>query len=127
MGLLVKDEIVIAGPIVRLNAAGVALAAVVFTIPVLAGQLVGTKSVRIRKVNLYNNAAGNTQVLVGTGAGGTFAALLPALDSLSGLNASYGPAVDLIEAQAFANITAYPVALVAGTSIDIQLEVVVVG
>jgi len=127
MGLLVKDEIVIAGPIVNLVAVGAANAVVIFTVPVLAGQLVGTKSVKIRRVNLYNNAAGNTQVLIGTGVGAGFGALLPALDSMNGLLATYGPETDLIEAEAFANITAYPVALVAATSIDCQLEVIVCG
>jgi len=125
MGLLVEDRIIVAGPIVNLAAAAAANAAVIFTIP--AGQLVGTKSVRIRRVNLYSNAAGNTQVLVGTGVGAAFAALLPALDSMNGLFASYGPETDLIEAESFAAITAYPVALVAASSIDIQLEVIICG
>lgn len=130
MGLLVKDEIIIPGPIVNLVAIGAAAAVVIFTIPILAGQLVGTKSVKIRRVNLYNNAAGNTQVLIGTGVGGVgagFIALLPALDSMNGLNDPYGPETGLIEAEAFANITAYPVALVGGTSIDVQLQIIIVG
>ncbi|GAG19861.1 unnamed protein product, partial [marine sediment metagenome] len=94
MGILVKDEIIIPGPIVNLDTAGAAGAEVVFTIPILAGQLVGTKSVKIRRVNLYNNAAGNTQVLIGTGVGGVgagFIPLLPALDSINGLLDLYGP------------------------------------
>lgn len=127
MGLLVKDEIIIPGPIVNLAVAGAAAAAVVFTIPILAGQLVGTKSVKIRRVNLFNNVAGNTQVLIGTGVAGAFVALLPALDSMNGLADPYGPETDLVEAEAFANITAYPVALLGGTSIDIQLEVIICG
>ena len=127
MLLNTKEGIIIPGPVVNLAAVGVANAAVVFTIPVLAGQLVGVKSVKIRRVNLYNNAAGNTQVLVGTGVGATFVALLPALDSMNGLNDPYGPETDLIEAEAFANVTAYPVALAGAGTIDIQLEVVVIG
>ena len=126
--MLVRDKIIIPGPIVNLVAIGAAAAVVVFTIPV--GQLVGTKSVKIHRVNLYNNAAGTTQVLVGTGVGGVgagFVALLPALDSMNGLNDSYGPETALIQAESFANITAYPVALLAGTSIDIQLELIIVG
>ena len=127
MGLLVRDEILIPGPIVNLDTAGAAAAVVVFTIPILAGQLVGTKSVKIRRVNLYNNIAGNTQVLIGTGVGGAFVALLPALDSMNGLTDLYGPENGLIEAEAFANITAYPVALVGGTSIDVQLQLIICG
>jgi len=128
MGILVKDEIIVPGPIINMTLVGAANAVVVFTIPILVGQLVGTKSVKIHRVNLYNNIAGNTQVLVGNGVGiGVFAALLPALDSMNGLNDAYGPETDLIQAESFANITAYPVALGVGTSIDIQLEVIICG
>jgi hypothetical protein len=88
---------------------------------------VGIKSVKIYRVNLYNNASGTTQVLIGNGVGGAFAALLPALDSINTLNDSYGPETDLIQAESFANITAFPVALVGLLGIDIQLEVIVCG
>ena len=125
--MLVKDRIIVAGPVVNLAAAAAANAAVVFAVPALVGQIVGTKSVKIYRVNLYNNIAGNTQVLIGTGVGVAFAALLPALDSMNGLADAYGPETNLIEAESFAAITAYPVALLAGTSIDIQLEVIICG
>lgn len=125
MGFLVADRIVVAGPIVNLAAAAPANAAVVFTIPV--APLVGTKSVKLYRVTLYNNVAGNTQVLIGTGVGGAFAALIGALDSFNGLMSNYGPETDLVQAESFANVTAYPVALLVGTSIDIQLEVIVCG
>jgi len=124
MGLLVKDEIIRVGQIVNLAAAGAANAVVVFAIPVA---LLGVRSVKIYRVNLFNLAAGNTQVLIGTGVGGAFVALLPALDSLNSLNDAYGPQTDLIQAEAFANITAYPVALAVGTSINCQLELIVCG
>ena len=127
MLLNTKEGTIITGPLVNLAVAGAAAAVVVFTIPVLVGQLIGTKSAKIRRVNLYNNAAGNTQVLIGTGVGGAFAALLPALDSMNGLFEAYGPETGLIEVEAFAAITAYPVALVGGTSIDIQVEVLICG
>lgn len=124
MGLLVDGRIIVPVPIVNLALAGAANAVVIFTIPTV---LVGTKSVKIYRVNLFNNAGGNTQVLVGTGVAGAFAALLPALDSFNNLNDPYGPMTDLIEAEAFANITAYPVALVVAGTIDIQLEVIICG
>jgi len=124
MGLLVNDRIVRAGAVVNLAAAAVANAVVVYTVPTA---LVGARSVKIHRVNLYNNVAGNTQVLIGTGVGGAFVALLPALDSFNGLVDAYGPETDLIQAESFANITAYPVALLGGTTIDIQLEVIVCG
>ena len=125
--LFTKEGTIITGPLVNMTVAGAANAVVVFTIPVLAGQLIGVKSAKIRKVSLYNNVAGNTQVLIGTGVGGGFAALIPALDSMNGLSDLYGPETDLIEVETFANITAYPVALAAGTSIDLRLELVILG
>ena len=127
MLLNTREGTIVTGPLVNLVAIGAAAAVVVFSIPVLAGQLIGTKSAKIRRVNLYNNAAGNTRVLIGTGVGAGFVALLPALDSMNGLSDPYGPETDLIEAEAFANITAYPVALAVGTSIDIRLELLILG
>lgn len=125
MGLLVDDKIIVPGPIVNLALAAAANAVVIYTIPVV---LVGTKSIKIHRVNLYNNApAGATQVLIGNGVAGAFAALLPALDTFNGLNSAYGPETDLIQAESFANVTAYPVALGVGGTIDIQLEVMICG
>ena len=122
-----KEGIKSPSAVVNLAVAGVANAAVIYTIPALAGQLVGTKSVKIRKVILHNNLAGNTTVLIGNGVGGAFVALLPALDSINGLTDTYDSESDLPPAESFANITAYPVALGVGTSIDIQLEVEIIG
>lgn len=122
--MFTKEGTIIVSPLVNLLAAGAGFAVVVFNIPVLAGQLIGTKSAKIRKVNIYNNAAGNTQVLIGNGV--PCVPFMPALDSLNGLFDTYGPD-DLIEVETFANITAYPVALAAGTSLDIQLELVLLG
>jgi hypothetical protein len=127
MGVLIKDQIIVPGPIVNLALAAAANAQVVFTIPVLVGQLVGTKSVIIRRVNLYNNAAGNQQVLIGIGVGAGFVPLLPALDSMNGLFGAYGFYGDLVQAEAFANVTAYPAALAGAGTIDIQLEVEIRG
>lgn len=122
-----KTGVRLAAPVVNLAAAGIANAAVIFTLPVLAGVLVGTKSAIIKKVTMYNNAAGNTQVIIGTGVGvGVFVPLLPALDSFDGLTDPY-PENELPEAEAYANITAYPVALAVGTSIDIAIEVLIRG
>jgi hypothetical protein len=123
MLLNTKDGIIITSPIVNMAGAGAALASLVFSIPVLAGQLIGTKSAIIRKVNLYNRAAGNTQVRIGTGV--PCVALLPALNSINNQFDPYGPE-DLVQLEIFANITAYPIALAGGT-IDIQLELLICG
>ena len=125
MLLNTREGTIISGPLVNLVAIGAAAAVVVFTIPVLAGQLIGVKSVKIRRVNLYNNIAGNTQVLIGIGV--PCVPILPALDSMNGLGDAYGPETGLLEVEAFANVTAYPVALAGGTSIDIMLELVILG
>ena len=121
-----KEGIVVTGPVVPLVPGGAATSVLIFTIPVLVGQLVGVKSVKIRKVTLHNNAAGNTTVLIGNGAVGVgIPVLLPALDSLNGLTDSYTADADFPEVESFANITAWTPA-VAGT-IDIQLELSVHG
>lgn len=121
-----KEEIVVTGPIVALVPGGAATSLVVFTIPVLAGQLVGVKSVKIRKIMLHNNAAGNVTVILGNGVAGVgVPAILPALDSINGLTDTYVAPEDFPEVESFANITAWTPAL-AGT-IDIQLEVAVKG
>ena len=120
-----KEGIVVTGPVVNLVAAGVAGSLVVFTIPVLAAQLIGVKSVKIHKVHLFNNAAGNTSVLIGNGAAGVgVPVLLPALASMNNLEDIYD---NMPEVESFANIVAWPAALLAGGTIDIQLEVVVIG
>ena len=121
-----KEGIVATGPIVPLVPGGAAASLLVFAIPALLGQLVGVKSVKIRKVILHNNAAGNTTVLIGNGAVGVgIPPLLPALDSMNGLTDTYTADNDFPEVESFANIVAWTVAL-AGT-IDIQLEVSVHG
>jgi len=121
-----KEGIIITGPVVNLVPGGAATSLVVFTIPVLLGQLVGLKSVRIRKVLLHNNAAGNVTVLIGNGAAGVgIPVLLPALDSMNNLTDAYSVLVDFPEVESFANITAWTPA-VAGT-IDCQLEVLILG
>lgn len=121
-----KIGVRIATPVTNLAVAGIGAAAVIFTLPALAGIFVGVKSAIIKKVILFNNVAGNTQVIIGTGVGGAFVPLLPALDSINGLSDIYNE-WELPEAEAYANITAYPVALAAATSIDIALEVLIRG
>lgn len=119
-----KEGIVVTGPVVRMTVATNAGAVVVFTIPALAGQLVGVKSVEIRKVHLFNNTAGNTWVSIGNGVGAGFVGLLPALASMNNLEDIYP---NIPEVESFANITAWPAALAVGASIDIQLEVAIIG
>lgn len=115
----------VAGPLVRgpntnLVAAGVGNAVAIFQISAGA-QLVGTKSARIKKLTIRNIAAGNTYLHVGTGVGAAFVDLITPKLSLNGLDDAW-EGDELAEAEAFANITAYPEALVAAGSIDAQVE-----
>jgi len=124
-----KEGIVVNGPIVNMLAFAAANAVVILTIPVLAGQLVGTKSVKILAVHMFNNAAGNQLVTLGQGAAGVgIPALMPGLQSMNNLPDIYIAGENLPEdVEAFANITAWPAAALGGGTIDIQLIVAVIG
>lgn len=123
-----KEGIIVPGLIVNLAVAGAAASLLVFSVPVLANQLIGLKSLKVRKIMLRNNAAGNTTVLLGNGAVGVgIPAILPAFDSLNNLTATYIVEQDFPEVESFANIVAWPVALAVAGTIDIQLEVAVIG
>ena len=118
-------------PITNLAIAGVANSVVIYQISnwnvALGGQMVGTKSVRIKRVKMRNNAAGNQVVIIGTGLGAAaFVAILPGLDSMNGLADDFVEN-DLPQVEAFADIMAYPVALLALGTIDIQIEVEEIG
>ena len=113
------------GPVTNLPDALIANALVIFQISNFA-QLVGTKSVIIKRIKMWNNAAGNTTVIIGTGAGAGFAQFLVPLYILDGMTDDY-PEWDIPEIEFFADITAYPTALVALGSIDIQVEVEEIG
>jgi hypothetical protein len=123
-----KEGIIVTGAIVNMAAAAPAGSVLVFSVPVLANQLVGLKSVKIRKVMMHNNAAGTTTVTLGNGAVGVgIPAILPALDTINNMTQSYVVGLDFPEVESFANIVAWPAALVALGTIDIQLEVAVIG
>jgi hypothetical protein len=129
MLLNTKEGIHVTGPVVPIIAAAPAGAVVVFTIPVLAGQLIGVKSVKVHKVMLRNNIAGTTTVSLGTGGAGIgVPAILPAFDSINNLTDSYIANTDFPEVEVFAaTISAWAAALGVGTTIDVQLEVIVCG
>lgn len=120
-----KEGIVVTSPVANIAVAAAAGAVVVFTIPVLAAQLIGVKSAKILKVHLFNNVAGNTSVLLGTGGAGVgVPVLMPAFASMNNLEDVYD---NLPEVEAFADICAWAAALAVGGTIDIQLEVAVIG
>lgn len=124
--LLTDDGVRVTSPVTNFNAVGAAAAVVIFTIPVLVGQLVGVKSAVIKRVKMLNNAAGNQIVHIGTGVGGAFVDLLPGLTTMNNLNDNW-PEGDLPGVEAFADITAYLDAIVAAGTIDIELELLIRG
>lgn len=114
------------GAVVNLAAAGVANAQVIFQLSNWAAQL-GTKSFFLKRVWMMNNAAGQQTVMIGTGVGGgAFAAVIPGLVSINNMDVGW-PEDDLNEIEVFADLTAYPVALIAAGTIDIQVEVEEIG
>ena len=80
----------------------------------------GTRSQIVRKIMIYNNAAGNTFVHFGTGIPGVD--VLPPVMSVNNIDMELDelniPAVEF-----FANITSWCDAIVGGGVIDVQIEV----
>jgi len=104
------------GPVTNLAAAGAANAASIFPIPA-SPNLVGTITIVPRRIRWTDNGTGGTLLHVGTGVGGAFVALIPAIATVTGFDGELAlPAVE-----AGVAITAYPDA-VGGSSIDVQLE-----
>lgn len=91
---------------------------------ILVGQ-VGTRSFKIKRVKITNNAAGNIWVLIGTGIGAAFLIRLPQLYSVNGMTDDYGEN-DLPEYEFFGDATCHMSAL-AVNSVDIQVEAEEVG
>ena len=117
------------GPITNLGAAAVlvANAQAIYTASNLGAAVgTGTKSLKLRKLFVRNNAAGNQWLHVGTGAGATFVDAIPAVMVINNLDNNWEE-VELPSRELFATITAYLEALVAGGSMDVQLEVEEVG
>lgn len=115
----------VVGPAVNLAAAGAANATAIFQRSNFAQQI-GTKSFKLRKVTILNNAGGNTTISIGTGVAGLFVAMIPALQTINNMADSWGPD-QLPEVEFFADMTAFPLALAGGGSIDIVVEVEEIG
>lgn len=117
---------VVVSPITNIAAAGAANAALLFTLPALAGVMVGVKSAIIKKILVDDNGTGGTQIHIGNGVGGTFVPLLPGLTVLNGIDNSFVADADFPEVESFADITGY-VDGVGASSVDVQLELLVRG
>ena len=66
--------------------------------------------------------SGNLWLALGTGVGGAFVNALPTVRVMNNLDGQWQE-FDLPAVELFANMTAFPDALIAGGSVDVQVEV----
>lgn len=104
-----------AGPVVSLAAAGNAAAVAVYTLPSSAN-LLGTKSLVIKKVRWNDNGTGGTLLHIGTGVAGAVVDLIPPIRTVTGFDDELE-----LEVESTATIMAYPDA-VGGSTIDVQIS-----
>ncbi len=117
--------VLVSGGVVNIAAAAAANAAAIFQVSNFAQQI-GTKSFKPRKLLVRNNAGGTLWLSLGTGVGVGFADALPPVRVMNNLDSSWQE-TELPEVEIFADMTAFVDALVAGGSVDVQVEVEEVG
>lgn len=104
---------------------GVANAVAIFTQSTFA-QMLGTKTLKLKKVRWRSNAVGAQVWLhIGTGVGAGFLDLIPPIRTLNNMDGQLME-TELPSQEAAATITAYPDAFAAG-SFDIGVEVEEIG
>lgn len=108
-----------AGPVTTLGAAGVANAAAIYEASNFAQQ-VGTKTIRLKKILARPAGGVGDTIHIGTGAGATFAALVPALNLVGGLDANWQE-FELPEVETTLDITCYGAAI-ANHIVQIEVE-----
>lgn len=111
----------VSGGVVPLTVAGAAAAVAIFQVSNFAQQI-GTKSFIPRKLRVRNNAAGDTWLFLGLGAPVFTASVLPAVRVLNNLD-NVWQEFELPAAEFFADMTAYPLTVVAAGSLDVMVEV----
>jgi len=114
----------VAGNVVNLAAANVGEAG---AIPIFQqsnwANQVGTKSFRIKRLKIRNNAGGGNFISIGTGVGvGVFVDRIPPIMTVNNMTDDWGEG-DLPEYVFLADCTACLVAVAAGGSLDVQVEV----
>ena len=114
----VKDGVPLSGNVVNIALAGAANAVVIWTLSAAVAR-VGVTSVKLKKVVITCNAIGaNPVVHIGTGVGGAFVDLVPAMTCIDNFDNPF----DLNDVEAFANVTCFPAVMAAGT-IDVKIWV----
>lgn len=106
------------GPVVPILVAGNAGALPVFQQSTFAAQ-VGTRTYRIKRVKILNQAGVNTLVHIGTGAAGAVVDVIPALNTFNGLNADFVEA-DLPEVEVNADLMAWAVAIQCIVQVEVE-------
>jgi hypothetical protein len=107
------------GPVVNLTLVGAGNAVAIFTWSTFAS-MVGVKNLRIKRLKIRNNGAGDTWLHIGTGVGAGVDAI-PALRSISNTTDDYAEG-DLPNVDIGGTIVAWPEAVGGGT-FDVQVEV----
>ena len=113
--------VIVSGGVVNLAAALAANATAIFQVSNF-GQQIGTKSFIPKKLLVRNNAGGTLWLSLGTGVAGAFADALPPVRVMNNLDNSWQE-FELPRVELFADMTAFPDALVALGSLDVQVEV----
>ncbi len=117
--------VIVSGDVVNIAAAAAANAEAIFELSDFAQQ-VGTKSFKPKKLLVRNNAGGNLWLSLGTGVAGAFVDAIPPVRVMNNMDSNWQE-VELPEVELFADMTAFPDALVAGGSVDVQVQVEEIG
>jgi hypothetical protein len=123
MGNALLEGVRVTGPVTNLALAAAANAVAVYT---RGTAWIGTKSIKVKKVMYRNNAGGQTFLHIGTGIGAAFVDLIDPIVIMNNQSDSMQE-VEIVQRAAFATITAYPEALAALGSVDVQVEVEEIG
>lgn len=115
----------VTGPVVNLATAGTAGALAIFTISNTAAQI-GTKSFKPRKLIVMALNSGPCWLYLGTGTGGGFVSTIPALRIVNLMDNEWQE-ISIPGVEHFVSMTAYPDALIAGGSLNVQVEVEEIG
>ncbi len=113
------------GNVINLALAGAANALPIFQQSNWANQ-VGTKTFKLKKLMVRNLNAGNNFLQVGTGVAGAFVNRIPPIMTVNNMDQEFTE-FDLPDYVFAQDCTAFPVALVAGGSMDVQVEVEEIG
>jgi hypothetical protein len=111
------------GAVVNLAAIGAGNAAAILTFSTFAS-MVGVKTLRIKRLKVRNNNAGNTFLHIGTGVGAGVDGI-PALYSIANSTDDYNE-FDIPQVEFTGTIVAWPDAVGAG-SFDVQVEAEEIG